>query len=199
MFAAGYLTCLMTRHTPSAAETAAMLAQPGDAPAGVRTGVVATLAALAAGYGTQDSSRLDAVMNQVFATDADLLVLGADGYGHEWARGREQARKFLTRDWAVWGDFRFDPAKTLVWSSGNVAWIATVGQVRYPHGNRQIRLTGVLEKRDGPLRNGPQLGGQWVIRQLQFQWADGAATARDLIHGATYSELLHKGWPHWKR
>lgn len=183
IFAAGYFTCLKTRHTTPAADTARMMQPAGDAPAEVRAGVQGTLNLLEQAYLRRDPNQIDALMDAAFAPEADVLTLGAEGLPYEWVRGPAEVRNFIQRDWQVWGLFRFDPTKAMVWSSGNVAWVATLGEVEFQGGSRQIRFTAVLEKR----------GEKWVFRQMQFQWNDGAATAGDLMRLGTYFKLIERG------
>jgi|GEM_PF-1886162 len=182
VFTAGYFTCLKTRHITPPAETARMLQPAGDAPADVHAGVQTTLNTLALAYLRHDSSQIDMLMQAAFAPEADVIVLGAEGLPYQWVRGQTEMRAFLERNWQSGELLRFDPSKTLVWSSGNVAWMATLGDVESKGGNRQIRLTAVLEKRNE----------HWVFRQMQFQWNDGAATADDLIKPETYFSLLRR-------
>jgi hypothetical protein len=182
IFSAGYFTCLKTHHTTSPADTARMMQPAGDAPADVRSGVQATLNTLEQAYLRRDPSQIDALMNAAFAPNADVITLGAEGLPYEWVRGPAEVRSFIQRDWQVWGLFRFDPTKAIVWSSGNVAWVATLGEVEFQGGSRQIRFTAVLEKR----------GDKWVFRQMQFQWNDGAATAGDLVRPQTYLTLIER-------
>lgn len=193
-FAAGFVVCLKLRHTPSAEATAQRMRPAGDAPPAVRAGVAATLEALEQAYqpsttGQLDSRQIDALMTRAFAPDADILLLGTEGVPAEWVRGETRVRDFLGHDCAQWGQVRFDPQSALVWSSGNVAWVATAGTVEFRSGSRPLRLTAVLEQR----------GGRWVFRQIQFQWNDEPAEASDLFRLETYRTALRHALRHLAR
>lgn len=182
-FAAGFLCCLKFRHVATPADVARMLAPTGDAPPAVRAGVLSTLRVLQQAYLRRDPNQLDTLLARAFAPNADVLVLGTEGAPQDWQRGPASVRWFIEHDWRTWGLLRFDPEQALVWSSGNVAWVATLGQVEFPRGARRVRITAVLENRSGI----------WVFRQLQFQWADDMPTAHDLFEPGTYLSLLRKG------
>jgi len=186
-FAAGFYTCLKFHHTSPPEQAARQLEPVGDAPADARAGVVDTLNNLKQAYLSRDPRQLAPLMDRDFAADADVLVLGSEGQPWEWVRGNDEVRSFIARDWKEWGTFRFDPAKALIWSSGNVAWMATLGTVEYQHGSRPIRFTAVLEQRRG----------KWVFRQMQFQWNDSPATASDLLSPETYLTLVRRGIYHF--
>ena len=147
--------------------------QPGDAPADVQAGVHAALRTFQDGYVKRDPKTLDAFMDRLFEKNDDLLLLGTGA--SEWSRGFPAATEFVRRDWAYWGDFRFAADDAIVSSSGDVAWIATMGTVHYKKYDRPVRFSAVLTRH----------GGRWLFRQMQFQYEDGGAKAAGLL-------LLHR-------
>jgi hypothetical protein len=70
----------------------------------------------------------------------------------------------------------------VVSSSGNVAWLATLGNVDFHGHPRPLRFTAVLERR----------GEQWQFRQVQFQWNDNDPKLGDLLRPSTYGRALGK-------
>src|SRR5580692_4727694 len=102
------------------------LEQPGDAPPEVRAGVILALNELQDGYRKRDVNNLNAFMDQLFARDQDVLILGTGG--GEWVRGYANATELIRADWTIWGNLRFVADNAIVWSTGDTAWIATVGE-----------------------------------------------------------------------
>ena len=150
-----------------------VLRQGGSAPADVQAGVRATLRDFQDGYVHRDPKTLDAFMSRLFENNDDVLMLGTGP--SEWSRGFPAATEFVRRDWAYCGDFRFAVDETIVSSSGDVAWIATMGTVHYKKYDRPVRLSAVLTRH----------GDRWLFRQMQFQYEDSGATAAGLL-------LLHR-------
>ena len=136
------------------------LAAAGDAPVAVQAGVRDALRTFQNGYIQRDPNNLNSFMNRLFEKNGDVLVMGVDRT--DWARGYGAAAEFIRGDWANWGDLRFDVDKSSVWSSGDVAWVASTGTVRFKRGERPVRLTAILARN----------GDEWQFRQVQFQWDD---------------------------
>jgi hypothetical protein len=153
---------------------------PGDAPPEVRSGVILALKELQDGYRKRDVNDLDAFMNRLFAKDEDVLILGTDGA--EWVRGYARTTELIRLDWTVWGNLRFAVDDAIVWSSGNTAWMATVGDVQWKRGSRPIRLSGILVRK----------GDRWVFRQLQYQWDDQDPQFSDLFRAQSDLRALHR-------
>jgi SnoaL-like domain len=145
------------------------LQQPGDAPLEVRSGVVLALRELQEGYRERDANGIDMFMSRLFAKNADVLILGTDG--GEWERGYSQAADFINSDWKYWGDVRFATDDAVISSSGNVAWISTVGDVNWKGTSRALRLSAVLVRS----------GDHWLFRELQFQWDENDLPLKDLL------------------
>jgi hypothetical protein len=146
-----------------------VLRQPGNAPAEVKAGVRAALKEFQDGYVQRDPKNLDAFMDRLFEKNDDILILGTGR--SEWSRGYPAAVEFVRRDWAGWGDFRFNVNDALVSSHGDVAWVATVGTVQLRHSNRQVRFSAVLTRH----------GNKWLFRQMQFQYEDRPVTPANLL------------------
>jgi hypothetical protein len=66
-------------------------------------------------------------MNRMFPKNDDILLLGTDA--GEWARGHPGEGEFIRTELAELGDFSFVVDDSVVWSTGDVAWIASVGVV----------------------------------------------------------------------
>ena len=178
-FAGGFLSCLHLKAAPSEAMRAQELTTPGDAPAAVRTGVLASLQAFQEGYLRRDPQAIDAFMSGLFPRDQDVLVLGTDGGTFEWIRGYDRAAQFIKSDWQGWGDFRFDVDHALVWSRGDVAWVASLGSVRNGRHERPVRFTAILTRN----------GDRWLFRQVHFQWDDDDPHDRDVLNPRTYARI----------
>jgi hypothetical protein len=154
------------------------LEQKGDAPPEVRAAVLKALQGFQDGYLARDPQRLDSFMQNLFPDNDDVLLLGTDA--REWIRGRESVRKFVRSDWLGWGDFTFNVNDSIIWSSGNVAWIASVGHVRGSRSDRPVRFSAVL-MRDAKA---------WRFRQIQFQWDEQDAELSDLAHPQALTKLV---------
>jgi hypothetical protein len=64
--------------------------------------------------------------------------MGTDA--NEWIGGYRAIREFIKEDWLHWGDFRFAVDESIIWSSGDVAWMASVGVVRSARSDRPVRF-----------------------------------------------------------
>jgi len=175
-YALGFIACV---HSKSAAPNKIRAQQStpaGDAPPDVRTGVLASLRAFQDGYVQRDPNRLDSFMDRLFPKTADVLVLGTEGGNAEWVRGDTAVAQFIKTDWQQWGDVRLNVDDSLIWSSGDTAWVASLGSVRFPSSERPIRFTAVLTRNKD----------HWLFRQIQFQWDDDEPGTSDLLHLRTW-------------
>ena len=154
----------------------------GNAPPSVRAGVIATLRDFQQGYVKRDAKDLNAFMNRLFLRNDDILLLGTGG--GEWARGYPAATQFIGSDWMYWGDFRFAVDDSAIWSSGDVAWIASVGAVHEYGMARPLRFSAILTRN----------GSNWVLRQADFQWDDREPGPADLLRPSTHVKLLKWVW-----
>lgn len=188
-FAIGFVSCLRLRAVSSNALLERQLLRAGDATPEVRAGVLQSLRSFQDGYVRRDPANLDSFMNAVFPRDEDILILGTEAGASEWVRGYSGAASFIRRDWQQWGDFRFDVDHADVWSTGDVAWVATVGSVKSNMMERPIRFTAILTRN----------GNRWVFRQLQFQLDQVNPVATDVFKPHTYFRLvrlaLNQGFP----
>lgn len=178
-FAFGFFACLYSRSAPNPGLRERQLLQPGDAPASVRTGVLASLRAFQEGYVQRNPANLDSFMIRLFPTGGQVLILGTEGGAAEWVRGYPAAAQFIRDDWRDWGDFRFDVDRSIICSSGDVAWVATVGSVNFNGSKRPLRFSATLARS----------GDNWLFRQVQFQWDDQDPEASDVFHLRTYFRL----------
>lgn len=178
-FAFGFFACLYSKSAPRPEFRERQLLQTGDAPPAVRAGVLASLRAFQEGYVRRDPGNLDSFMNRLFPRDGQILILGTEGGTAEWVRGYPAAAEFIRGDWRDWGDFRFDVDHSSICSSGDVAWIASIGSVNFNGMERPVRFSATLARN----------GDRWLFRQVQFQWDDQDPEASDLFHPRTYFRL----------
>ena len=177
--ACGFLASTHLRNIPSAQGRMQYLRQPGDAPLEVRSGVILELKSLQEGYSKRDVNGVDAFMARLFAKDEDVMILGTDS--GEWVHGYKSATEFIKGDWQYWGDLRLAVDNSTVWSSGDVAWFATIGVVQWKNADRPLRLTGVLVRR----------GNLWLFRELHFQWDERQLSFRDLFRPKSGSQFVN--------
>ncbi|HEX4284914.1 MAG TPA: nuclear transport factor 2 family protein [Terracidiphilus sp.] len=180
-FRVGFVACLHLKTSSPEMQREQKLGQSGNASETVRAAVVDRLRTLQDGYTKRDPKNIDSFAQSLLAKDGDVLVLGTNGGVEEWVRGVPGAKNFIVNDWLKWGNVRFDTDQATVWSSGDVAWMATIGTVDWGKGVvRPIRLSAVLTLEDG----------RWVFRQMHFQYDDNDPTTADLRHPSTYIRLL---------
>lgn len=117
-------------------------------------------------------------MERLFPRTDEVLFLGTDSA--EWIRGYQAIANFIRTDWQQWGDFRFAVEDSVIWCSGNVAWIASVGSVRSARSDRPVRFSAVLT----------QEGGRWLFRQVHFQWDERDPNPSDLVNPATHARIV---------
>jgi hypothetical protein len=178
-FVFGFIACLHSKSTPNPELRELELRQAGDAPPAVRAGVLASLRAFQEGYVKRDPGNLDAFMSRLFPRDGDVLILGTEGGTAEWVRGYPAAATLIREDWRDWGNFRFNVDGSIISSSGDVAWVATVGSVNFKGIERPIRFSATLARN----------GDNWLFRQMQFQWDDQEPEALAVFHPHTYLRL----------
>ncbi len=146
------------------------LLQKGDAPPTVRLGVLNSLKAFQDGYTKRDPKELDSFMHRLFSENEDTLLTGTDQ--GEWARGYGAVAEFLKADWLHWGDLILEVDDSIVWSAGDTAWLASIGVLHSGRSYRPLRFAAVLNHKDG----------QWVFRQLHFQWDEREPRLADLLN-----------------
>jgi SnoaL-like domain len=148
----------------------------------VRAGVLVALTGFQEGYSRRDTKQLDSFMHRLFPESDDILLLGTDAA--EWIRGHHAVGEFIRSDWQYWGDFRFAVEDSLVWSSGDVAWTASVGTVHGQRSDRPVRFSAVLTRN----------GEAWLFRQVHFQWDDHDPSPSDLLRPSTHARLARLLW-----
>ena len=153
------------------------LAPTGDAPPQVRQGVLDALGAFQQGYTAPDPKQVGAFMQRLFPESGETLLLGTNP--GEWVRGRDRIAHFIQSDWKRWGDVRLVVDNAVVSSTGDVAWVDTIGTVNFPS-PRPIRFSGVLTRK----------GETWLFRQIHFQWDESEPRASDLLRWKNLSQLL---------
>jgi hypothetical protein len=172
---------ISSRHLKTAVQSdvrKAYLAQPGNATQADRAGVLAALREFQEGYVKRDPKELDSFMNHLFLKGDDVLLQGTDS--GEWVRGYSAVGDFIRADWAGWGDFRFDVDDSIVWSTGDVAWIASVGTLRDHGSERPLRFSAILTRH----------GNGWRFRQVHFQWGDSTPDSASPFSPHTYITLF---------
>jgi hypothetical protein len=180
-FALGFVSCLHLKRPVSSEIRERQLLEAGDATPEVRAQVLTSLRAFQAGYVKRNPADVDSFMKELFPADGQILLLGTEGSASEWARDYSEATNFIRRDWVVWGDLRLNVDHSLIWSSGDVAWLVTVGTVHSEGGERPIRFTAILTRH----------GDRWLFRQMNFQWDDTEPETADIFHPSTYLRLTH--------
>jgi hypothetical protein len=130
------------------------------------------------GYVKRDLAQLDPFMQRLFADSDEILMLGTGSL--EWMRGYASVRQLVKSDWQYWGDARFAMDDSIVWASGDVAWVATVGTVSSSGIARTARLTAVLTRGERG----------WLFRQIHLQWDEGDGGPQDLFRSQAYANLL---------
>jgi hypothetical protein len=182
-FVSGFACCLYLKGAVEAPAAEILrqkyLARQGDAPPLLRAEILAALRIFQDGYVKRDSRELDSFMRRAFTEDDDVLLLGTDGA--EWARGYRAVGQFIKADWEGWGDFRSAVDDSIVWCSGDVAWLATVGTVHFEQANRPIRFTAVLTRHQD----------RWLFRQVHFQW-DGSPQTRLALMRKSFQEFVQR-------
>ena len=177
-FAFGFVSCLHLKSVTSSDLRHQYLLQTGDAPASVRAEVLVALRAFQEGYIRRDPKELDSFMYRLFPENDDILLLGTDA--GEWVRGYRPVAEFIRTDWLKWGDFRFAVDDSIIWSSGDVAWIASVGVVHEQRSDRPLRFSAILTRN----------GNNWLFRQVHFQRDDRGPSPSDVLRASTYLELV---------
>ena len=179
-FTLGFVSSLHMKTSASSEFRKGYLTRPGDAPPPVRTEVIATLRAFQDGYIRRNPEELNSFMSRLFPKSDDVLVLGTDA--DEWVRGYTAVGEFIRNDWLKWGDFRFAVDDSIVWASGDVAWIASVGVVHGKMSDRPLRFSAILTRK----------GNSWVFSQVHFQWDDRDPRPSDLLQPRTQIKMLRR-------
>lgn len=177
-FALGFVSSLHLKSIAPPELRHQYLLQTGDAPPSVRAEVLVSLRAFQEGYRKRDPRELDSFMHRLFEKDDDILLMGTDA--NEWVRGYDAVGRFIKSDWLYWDDFRFEVDDSVVWSAGDVAWIASVGVVHGQRADRPVRFSAILTRH----------GNNWLFRQVHFQWDYRDPRPSDLFRPSTHLKLV---------
>ena len=132
----------------------------GNAPDSIRQEIVDQLKRFQDGYSKRDTKNIDSFMESLYSRE-NILILGT--MPGEIYSGHHNAARLVSTDWESWGDCKFEIDSANISSSGNTAWIATRGFVKFDLSRLLViplRLTGIMVKEDQ----------EWRFQQQQFQF-----------------------------
>jgi len=132
----------------------------GNASENARSEIIQQLNAFQNGYVQRDTSHLEPFMEQLFSRD-NILVLGTQP--GERLSSFKRVKHLVYSDWKAFGDCRFLMNSAHVSTSGNVAWISTIGYVDLDISRFLIlplRLSAVMVKEND----------LWRFQYMQFQF-----------------------------
>ncbi len=157
-----YSVIIILRHPHKAYYGAndAFIFSNGNAPDSVRSEIVEQLHKFQDGYTHRDTGQLRPFMEQLFSQE-NILVLGT--MPNEILIGQDKVSKLVLSDWKSWGDCTFLMDNAHISTSGNVAWISTIGYVEFDMSRflvLPLRLSAVLVKEDLT----------WKFQYMQFQF-----------------------------
>lgn len=157
-----YSTVIILRHTHKDYYDSRddFLYSRGNAPEDVRSEIVRQLNVFQDGYARRDTTLLTPFMEQLFSQQ-NVLVLGT--MPNEILRNHERARALVSSDWRTWGDCTFLMDNAHISTSGNVAWVSTIGYVQFDLSRflvLPLRFSAVLVKETDA----------WRFQYMQFQF-----------------------------
>jgi hypothetical protein len=132
----------------------------GNVPDSLREEIIVQLDKFQDGYTNRDTTQLKPFMEQLFSQD-NCLVLGT--MPNEILIGRKRVSRLVWSDWKSWGDCTFLMHNAHISTSGNVAWISTIGYVKFDLSRFLIlplRLSAVMVNEDQT----------WKFQYMQFQF-----------------------------
>lgn len=132
----------------------------GNSPDSVRLEIIEQLKKFQNGYTLRDASQLTAFMGQLFSQE-NILVLGT--MPSEILIGQNKVSRLVLSDWKSWGDCTFLMDNAYISSAGSVAWISTIGYVKFDMSRFLIlplRLSAVMVNEDHI----------WKFQYMQFQF-----------------------------
>jgi hypothetical protein len=132
----------------------------GNAPDHVRSEVIEQLLRFQDGYTYRDTTQVNPFMEQLFSQE-NILVLGT--MPNEIYIGQEEVSRLVYSDWNAWGDCIFSIENAHISVSGDVAWISTIGRVKFDIPRflvLPLRLSAVMVRED-------QI---WKFQSIQFQF-----------------------------
>jgi len=132
----------------------------GNASDSVRTEIVEQLHKFQVGYTQRDTTQVEPFMEQLFSRE-NILVLGT--MPAEILINHEKVARLVRSDWRSWGDCTFLMDNAHISTSGNVAWVSTIGYVKFDMSRflvLPLRLSAVMVKEDLT----------WRFQYMQFQF-----------------------------
>ena len=157
-----YLVIIILRHPHKEyySDNDAFIFSNGNAPENVRSEIIEQLHKFQDGYTHRDTAQLKPFMEQLFS-QKNILVLGT--MPNEILIGYEKVSKLVISDWTSWGDCTFLMNNAHISTSGNIAWISTIGYVKFDISRFLIlplRLSAVMVKEHST----------WKFQYMQFQF-----------------------------
>jgi hypothetical protein len=138
----------------------AFLFSRGNAPDSLRAEIMKQLDKFQDGYTNRDTTQLKPFMEALFSKEHSL-VLGT--MPNEILIGRDRVSRLVWSDWKSWGDCTFLMHNAHISTSGDVAWISTIGYVKFDLSRFLIlplRLSAVMVNEDQT----------WKFQYMQFQF-----------------------------
>ena len=132
----------------------------GNATEPIRSEILEQLQKFQAGYSARDLDQVDPYLEALFSQE-NLLVLGT--MPDEIFIGKRDVSKLIYSDWNAWGDVELLMDNAHISSAGNVAWITTIGRVRFDVPSflvLPLRLTAVMVREETV----------WKLQFVQFQF-----------------------------
>ncbi len=132
----------------------------GNASDSLRAEIVKQLHKFQAGYTHRDTAQLAPFMEQLFSRE-NVLVLGT--MPAEILINHKKVARLVRSDWRSWGDCTFLMDNAHISTSANVAWISTIGYVKFDMSRflvLPLRLSAVMVKEDLI----------WKFQYMQFQF-----------------------------
>ncbi len=132
----------------------------GNASEDVRSEIIQHLHKFQDGYTQRDTSLLEPFMEQLFSEDDILILATLPG---EILLNYEESKFLVSSDWRTWGDCTFLMDNPHISTAGNVAWISTIGYVKFDLSRfleLPLRLTAVMVKENDA----------WKFQHMQFQF-----------------------------
>jgi hypothetical protein len=118
-------------------------------------------------------------MSRLFPREGESQLLGTEP--NEWVRGYDDVKKLIRHDWEDWDNLRLDLNDCQISAAGEVAWVATRGDVYGVNSKRPVRFSATLER----------IYDAWKFRQLQSQYEDRHAALREFVQFGHFAQL------HW--
>ncbi len=126
-------------------------------PGELREAALRPLKVLNSYYQKRDPDQADICIDETMLAD-NMLILGTNT--SEVFHGREGAVQLLQGDWKYWGKLSLDVERTALSRTGTGLYYVLRGSIKLDriHFRIPIRITGILEERDG----------LWYIGRMQF-------------------------------